>query len=91
MALAMDNTNFKMEPKTMTHEIKNDPEMAWGYFCNIAMPIVDVTGVSHELANQAAAYVMLCLFDVDITKDSRYEYGKSPIQQYHEARVADGG
>ncbi len=75
----------------MTHNLKDDPEMAWGYFCNISVPIMDAIGVSHEQADQAAAYVMLCLFDVDITLDSRYHGEKAPAQLYHELRVANGG
>lgn len=67
--------------------IATDPEYAWGWQCNLAVPIMDATGVDHRQANEAAALIMRQLFDYDITTHPHYEYGKSGAQQYFEARV----
>lgn len=68
--------------------INEDPEYAWGWHCNLAMPIMDAIGVSHEQANTAAATLMHHLFDCDMTSHPHYEYGKSGAQQYAEFRRA---
>lgn len=65
-----------------------DPEYAWSWHCNLAVPIMDAAGISHEKANVAACYLMQHLFDYDVTADSRYEYGKAPAQEYTELRIA---
>ena len=49
-----------------------DPMYAWSWHCNIAMPIMDATGVSHALANEAAARLMRHLFDIDTSKNEFY-------------------
>jgi hypothetical protein len=82
----------------MSAEIKNgmntlkaamaDEGYAWAWFCNLAVPIMDVTGVSHQKANEAAAHLMQHLFGVDITTHPHYEHGKSGAQQYAEFRIA---
>lgn len=72
---------------TLKQVMQNDPEYAWGWHCNIAVPIMDAIDVSHERANLAAAYLMSCLFDYDITKHKHYDYGKTDAQQYHEMRL----
>jgi hypothetical protein len=69
-------------------DIASDPEIAWGWHCNLAMPIMDVVGCNHEQANQAAAHLMQHLFDYDITADERFEYEKSGAQSYAEMRIA---
>jgi hypothetical protein len=53
--------------------IKADPEYAWGWHCNLAMPIMDASGISHEKANKAAAHLMQHLFDYDITTHPYYQ------------------
>ena len=68
--------------------IRADPDYAWAWHCNLAMPILDVTGVSHEKANEAAAYIMATLFECDITTHPNYAGKKSAVQEYHEYRVA---
>lgn len=68
--------------------IHNDPEYAWGWHCNLAMPICDALGVRHEQGNIAAAHLMSYLFDYDVTKDERYQYIKSDAQLDHEFRVS---
>lgn len=65
-----------------------DPEYAWGWHCNFAMPIMDASGISHEKANKAAAHLMQHLFDYDITTHPHYQYDKSGAQQYAEFRIA---
>lgn len=75
--------------------IHADPEYAWGWHCNLAMPVFDTcfdkrltSSANHERANQAAALMMRQLFDYDITKHPRYEGKKSVAQEYFELRVA---
>lgn len=51
-----------------------DPDFAWAWHCNIAMPIMDSLGVSHQQANEAAAALMMHLFDTDITNHPHYPY-----------------
>lgn len=74
--------------ETLKAEIAADPDHAWGWFCNLAMPILDTTPANHEQANQAAAHLMQHLFDYDITADERFEYEKSGAQSYAEMRIA---
>lgn len=65
----------------------DDPEYAWAWHCNLAMPIMDATGISHEQANEAAAHLMQYLWGCDITAHPLYEYGKSGAQSYAEIRA----
>lgn len=89
--------------KNLSAELQADPEMAWAYFCNIAMPVMDsyaptfgaasVMGwvtheAQHKLANEAGAHLMQHLFGVDITTHPHYQYGKSGAQSYAEMRIA---
>jgi hypothetical protein len=73
--------------KTLSAEIAADPEMASAMHCNIAMPILDATGVTHEKANQASAHLMQHLFAYDITMHPLFEYEKSDAQEYAEMRI----
>lgn len=68
--------------------INSDPDYAWSWLCNLAVPIMDSAGVTHEIANQTAALIMAQMFGCDITKHPNFEYVKSPQQGYFEARVA---
>ena len=47
----------------------------------------DATGISHKLANEAAAHRMQHLFAVDITTHPLYEGKKSGAQEYAEMRI----
>lgn len=47
--------------------MRDDPEYAWAWHCNIAMPIMDSSSLGHELANISAASLMRHLFDIDTT------------------------
>jgi hypothetical protein len=53
--------------KTLSDDLQADPELAWGWHCNIAMPIHDC-GVEIEIANDAAERVMQQLFGVDTSQ-----------------------
>lgn len=52
--------------------IQGDDEMAWAWHCNIAVPIMDTLGVSHQRANEAAAALMQHLFSADTSKHPRF-------------------
>ena len=69
--------------------MRDDPEYAWGWLCNLAMPIMDaIDGCTHEQANQAGANLLQHLFGYDITTHPHFEYGKSDAQSYAEFRIA---
>jgi len=72
----------------LTDVINNDPEYAWALFCNMAVPVMDATGCSHQVANEAGAHLMQHLFGCDITTHPHYKYGKSGAQSYAEMRIA---
>ncbi len=74
--------------ETLKTEIQSDPGYAWAWHCNLAVPIMDATGISHAKANEAAALIMAQMFHYDITTHPHYEGGKSPAQEYFEIRVA---
>jgi hypothetical protein len=65
---AMDNLKATMQ---------SDPEYAWAWHCNIAMPFKDATGCTHEQANKGAARVMEHFFSVDITKHPHWQYERN--------------
>ena len=56
----------------LTAALKADPDYAWSWHCNLAMPVMDATGVTHRAANEAGARLMRHLFDIDITKHPHY-------------------
>jgi hypothetical protein len=64
-----------------------DPDYAWGWHCNLAVPIMDATGITHEQANMAAAHLMQHLWKCDITTHPHYQYEKSGAQAYAEFRI----
>lgn len=57
---------------TFRTTMRDDPEYAWSWHCNLAMPIMDSTGVSHEAANKAAARLMQHLFAIDTAANPHY-------------------
>lgn len=65
--------------------IHSDPEYAWAWHCNLAVPIIDA-GASQRQANEAAALIMAQMFDYDITAHPNYQWEKSGAQAYFEAR-----
>lgn len=52
--------------------IAADPGYAWGWHCNLAMPISDVIGVSKADANKAAARLMSHIFGIDTSANEHY-------------------
>jgi hypothetical protein len=73
-------------PFSMLEEtIQADPEYAWSWHCNIAMPIMDSIGIPHELADRAAARIMSNLFNVDTSQHIYYQnpvmYGPHPAKR----------
>ena len=54
--------------QALAKAINEDPEYAWGWHCNIAMPIKDEMNCSHYAANVAAARIMRTIFSVDMFK-----------------------
>lgn len=73
--------------EALKEQIHADPEYAWGWHCNLAMPIVDVGG-QQTIADQASALMMRQLFDYDITTHPHWSGTKSAAQEYFELRVA---
>jgi hypothetical protein len=69
-------------------EAMRDPDYAWSWHCNLAVPIMDAIGVTHEQANVAAAYLMQHIWGCDITAHPNYQYEKSAAQAYAEIRIA---
>lgn len=53
--------------KQFFENVKNDSEYAWGWFCNLACPLMDA-GLTHEAANRAAARQLQHIFQIDITQ-----------------------
>lgn len=51
-----------------------DPSYAWGWHCNLAVPIMDGAGISREKANRAAAYIMQHIFEIDTSKHEHFIY-----------------
>lgn len=68
--------------------IHDDPEYAWAWHCNLAVPIMDAANVAHLPANQAAALIMAQMFDYDITTHPYWEGPKASYHEYYELRVA---
>jgi len=67
----------------LMEKMQADKPYAWAWHCNIAMPIMDSIGISHEQANNAARYVMLHSFGVDVTQ---YDEWKSLEKQWADVR-----
>jgi hypothetical protein len=73
----------------LTAQMTTDPDYAWGWFCNLSVPISDAIRVTPEQADQAASLIMSQLFGIDITEHPLWSGApKSGAQQYFELRVA---
>lgn len=68
----LDPVEIKPHYDAIKQALKDDFEYAWGWHCNLAMPIVDTLGISHQDANRAAAALMQHMFGVDLTASQRY-------------------
>ena len=80
-----NNTHSFTELQALIH---SDSEYAWAWQCNLAMPLMDATGVSQAKANEAAALIRRQVFNYDSTHHERYHWAKSGAQAYFEARTA---
>ncbi len=75
--------DIKASYDSLTQAMRDDPQYAWGWLCNIAMPLSDSAGMSHEQANVTAAYLMDHLFGIDITTNERFAYQMGGAQKMH--------
>lgn len=66
--------SVKKELEIIMEAMKLDDDYAWSWHCNIAMPIKDLTNLSHRKCNQIAAFLMDRLFGVDTSSNKHYEY-----------------
>ncbi len=64
----------------LTTALKDDPDYAWSWHCNLAMPIMDGARVSHRVANETAARLMQHLFGIDTAKHLNYRVDAAPSQ-----------
>lgn len=55
--------------KVLAETMKNDPEYAWSWHCNLAMLAVDA-GACHDKANIRAADFMLSAFKIDTSRNN---------------------
>lgn len=55
----------------LTHEVKQDNDLAWAWQCNLAMAYYDEGG-THEQSNRSAARFMYMMFGVDTSKFPRF-------------------
>jgi len=62
----------KAASKVLNRAMQNDPELVWGWHCNIAMAAYVEDGITHEKSNRIAARVMRICFDVDTTTHPSY-------------------
>lgn len=81
----LPSETFPALPPTGNHfdaikaAIHADPEYGWSWHCNIAMPILDARiGVTHQMANDAAANVMQHLFRFDPRQCKEWQWKESP-------------
>lgn len=82
------NTNIGAAFAAIKAEMERDPSYAWGWQCNFAVPIMDITGIGRAQANQAAALIMMQIFGHDIATNPHCDWPKHPAQEYFEMRVA---
>jgi hypothetical protein len=57
---------------TLKQAVQEDPEYAWAFHCNLAVPFMDEGG-SHKAANRAAARIMYNLFRVDTSQNQHFK------------------
>ncbi len=76
--------------QSLTDALKGDPEYAWAWHCNLAMPIMDNAKVSHRVANITAAHLMQHLFGIDTEKHPHFEVAdEAPQADSQPAQVRD--
>lgn len=65
---------------TLQSKMSSNFDWAWSVHCNIAMPILDHSSLTHIEANIAAASVMQSLFNYDVTGLQRYVDIVDPVK-----------
>ena len=68
--------SIRKEFEQFCKAVQSDPDLVWGWHCNIAMPIYDNTELSLEDANKLAVQLMKHLFNIDssgVLKEYRRE------------------
>lgn len=55
-------------------DLQTDTSWAWSWHCNIAMPLHDSLGISHQKANETAATMMKHLFEIDVTQFEEWKH-----------------
>ena len=68
----IQRTGTQEAMQTISKALKDDPEYAWSWHCNITMAAVD-EGMSHYRANHASARFMHNAFGIDITKHDNFK------------------
>lgn len=61
----------KKAMEKLSEVIKNDPDYAWAWHCNVAMSAFD-EGLCKPAANRAAGRFMAIAFKVDTTKHEHF-------------------
>ena len=56
---------------TLVAALRNDPDYAWNWHCNVAMTAFDA-GCPHDIANEGAARFMQLLAGVDTRKHPNF-------------------
>lgn len=73
IALPAPTVDMPTALSAVKHFMAADPELAWSWQCNIAMPLFDAFhNISHWQANVGAARLMRHLFGVDIEKNEHF-------------------
>ncbi len=67
-----ENTYIGKAFDTLRQATQEDPEYAWAWHCNLAVPFMDEGG-SHKAANRAAARIMYNLFHVDTSQNQHFK------------------
>lgn len=57
---------------TLSKAMQDDPDYAWGWFCNLAVMCSDA-GAPHASAQEYAADFMKRVFEVDVRLSSNWE------------------
>lgn len=74
--------------QALKNAVIEDPDYAWSWHCNIAMPLIDA-GVNEKTAQEAAATVMRNFFGVDTRESPHYATARG-IFSDHTTEAAPG-
>lgn len=64
--------------QALRQALQADPEYAWAWHCNFAMPIMDSIHCTPAQANKAGADLMRYVFDIDIRKHEYWNHDPKP-------------